>query len=251
MTPERTNKVLQNATLAIDALGTHGPMTAPELAVALEMPRPSAYRLMSALVHAGLAEQSADGSVILSSRWLHLGDAALRGMAPWFHSDDVLEQLRDETGLTVFLSVGRGNEAVCVRSLHGQNFQVLVLKPGGTLQFYQGAAGRGLLAFGEVDPAEYLRAAPFPAVTPHTLCTAEELAADVVRTRELGYTVSDEDVTIGVAAIGVPVLDGRGGALAALSVAGVRDQVIGHEAGLADILKSAAARIAEASLPVD
>lgn len=251
MIPERTNKVLHNATLAVEALGTHGPMTAPELAVALGMPRPSAYRLTSALVHAGLAEQSADGSVFLSARWLHLGDGALRGMASWFHSDDVLEQLRDDTGLTVFLSVGRGDEAVCVRSLHGQNFQVLVLKPGGTLQFHLGAAGRVLLAFGDVDPAEYLRGAPFPAVTPRTLCTAEELATDVARTRELGYTVSDEDVTVGVAAIGVPVLDDHGHALAALSVAGVRDQVIGHEAKLAGILEAAAARIAQASRPGD
>ena len=246
MVPDHTNKVLKNATQAIDALGAHGALTAPELAVELEMPRPSAYRLLSALVHAGFAEQLPDGQVALSARWLHLGDAALRGMSTWFNSDDVLERMRDDTGLTVYFCLPRDNEAICVRRLHGQNFQVLVLKPGGTLPLYVGAVGRTLLAFGDVDTSKYLADAPFRSITPRTLTEKDDLIADIALTRERGYCLSDEDVTVGVGAIGVPVVDSVGRTCAALSLAGVREQIVEDQERLAGVLKSASARITDA-----
>jgi IclR family acetate operon transcriptional repressor len=242
MTPE-VNKVLANATAAIDALGAQGTMTAPELAAALDMPRPSAYRLLNALVHAGFAQQRDDGTVGLSPRWLRLGDSAVQGMSSWFRSDEALERLRDETGLTVFLGIPRDEEVVCVRRLHGQNFQVLVLKPGGTLPLYLGAVGRTMLAFGDVEIDRYLADAPFEPVTADTLVTADALRADIATSRRMGYCLSDQDVTVGVGALGVPVWDSAGRAIAALSIAGIREHVVEDQKRLAERLHETAAQI--------
>lgn len=219
---ERPSRVLTHLSAAVSALADRGPLNAPELAKAIHVPRPSAYRLIGALVHAGLATQQEDGSVALGTTWLDYGQSALASAAPWFHRDDLLRDLRDTSGLTVFLSVPRPGRTVCIRRLHGRGVQVLVLKPGGTLPLHLGGVGRVTLAYGPEDAERYLTHIQDPEVS------MDSVRADVQLTRDQGYCISDEDVTIGVAAVAVPVLDPNGGFRAALSVAGPRGDVVGR-----------------------
>ncbi len=65
----------------------------------------------------------------------------------------------------------RGPESVCIDSAHGGAIHVLMPRPGCSLPLYAGAAGRVMLALGDADPGAYLRDAPFPALTGHTLTT--------------------------------------------------------------------------------
>ncbi|MEJ7635744.1 IclR family transcriptional regulator [Aeromicrobium sp.] len=245
MPTDSTNKVLQQASRALTAFAQQGPLTAPELAQVIGIPRPSGYRLLGALLQADFVTQAPDGKASLSTTWLQLGDAAIASMSSRFDSDDLLDDIREATGLTVYLCVLRGDHAVCVRQLHGANFQVLALKPGGNLPLNLGAVGRALLAFGPVDHDAFLAKAPFEKVTPFTLADAEALEADMATTRERGYALSDQDVTIGVGAIGVPVRDSDGTVLAALSVAGLRHQIIAGQHHLSTLLNGAADRMAE------
>ena len=89
--------------------------------------------------------------------------------------------------------------------------------------------------------------APFRPLTPHTLTSSRKLRADVEVTRGRRYVLSMEDVTVGVAAIGVPVFDASGGVAAAISVAGLRHEFEGdHERALANRLQASAARVSAA-----
>jgi DNA-binding IclR family transcriptional regulator len=164
----------------------------------------------------------------------------------WFTRDDLLEQLRDGTGLTVFLSVPRLGKTVCIRRLHGRSYNILVLRPGGSLPLYLGGVGRITLAFGTEDAATYLAGAPFEPVTEYSLVTRAELEDDVATSRADGATLSDQDVTLGVAAVAVPVFDG-GKLRAALSVAGRREDVVDDVPELRRRLVDAAAQIGDAS----
>ncbi|MBM9468540.1 IclR family transcriptional regulator [Nakamurella leprariae] len=219
--------MLRHTRAAVEALAHAGALPPADLARRLGVPRPSVYRLLTALAHEGLVVPSADGSFALGTRWLGFGEAALRSASSWFDRDDLLEELRDRTGLTVFLSVPRPDRTVCIRRLHGRSYKILVLRPGGSLPLHLGGVGRISLAFGPQDADEYLDRAPFDPVTEHSLVTRPELEADIETSQATGATVSDQDVTIGVAAIAVPVLDG-GALLAALSVAGRREDILGR-----------------------
>jgi IclR family acetate operon transcriptional repressor len=232
---------------AVDSLAGSGPLTPPELAKKIGIPRPSAYRLIGALVQDGLAIQHPDGAVSLSTKWLRFGDQALATAAPWFHSDDLLHDLRDSTRLTVFLSIPRPQRTVCIRRLHGQGVQVLVLQPGGSLALHLGGVGRITLAFGPEDPEEYLTAHHPERFTPRSLESRKAILEDVAMSRQQGYCVSDEDVTMGVGAVAAPVLTPSGDFLAALSVAGRRDDIIGHEDDLARDVMATARKIGEAA----
>ncbi|WP_426321719.1 IclR family transcriptional regulator [Microbacterium sp. E-13] len=230
---DKPSRVLTSLRAAVEGLADSGALTPPELAKKIGIPRPSAYRLMGALVQDGLATQQPDGAVALSTKWLSFGDQALATATPWFHRDDLLRDLRDSTRLTVYLSIPRPQRTVCVRRLHGQGVQVLVLRPGGSLPLHVGGVGRVTLAFGPEDPEAYLAAHHPERFTPRSLETSNAILADVALTRERHYCVSDEDVTVGVGAVGAPVLTPSGEFLGALSVAGRRDDIVGHEAELA------------------
>ncbi len=239
---EKSNRVLTHTRAVITELARSGPLTAADIARELGIPRPSAYRLLTALNHEGLTTQDADGRFGLATRWLAFGESALRSASSWFTRDDLLEELRDSTGLTVFLSVPRAGQTVCIRRLHGRSYNILVLRPGGSLALYLGGVGRITLAFGSQDVQAYLANAPFEPVTDYSLTTRAELEADIATSRAAGATLSDQDVTLGVAAVAVPVFDG-GELQAALSVAGRREDVIDRVPDLRARLTDAAAQI--------
>lgn len=84
----------------------------------------------------------------------------------------------------------------------------LVEALGRTLPLHAGAAGRVTLAHLE-DPESYLELAPFEPFTAHTLVDAGALRADIAKTRSQGFSISDQDVTEGIGALGVAVTSGR------------------------------------------
>lgn len=232
-------KVLANARDLIDALAENGPLTPAEIAGITGIPRPSVYRLAEGLKVIGLVTNTSDSRVALSLRWLHLADATFQGMTEWSTAPAILDDVTASTELTAFLTVPRRDEAVCIAWSPGSGIGVLILKPGRTLPLYTGAAGRVMLAELE-DLDGYLARAPFPALTPTTLIDADALRADVARTREQGYVHSDEDATIGIGALGVPIRDAAGHLVACVSLAGTADSVRAGKVRLLEVLRSAA-----------
>lgn len=233
-------RVLANARTLIDLLADIGPLSIAEIADQTDIPRPSVYRLIDGLEAISLVESLPDARVQCSRRWLHLADASLAGMVEWRDAPRVLDGLVEHTGQTAFLSVPRANGAVCVGWAQGRGIGVLVLRPGRSLPYHAGAAGRALLAFGHEDVEGLLGQAPFARLTPYTLTTAEELRADVANTRERGYSVSDQDVTVGIGAVGVPVTDAAGRVRGSLSIGGLADEITARTEPFAAALLAAA-----------
>lgn len=243
MEQRRPIRVLANARDLIDVLAEHGPLTPAEIAGLTGIPRPSVYRLAEGLKVIGMVAGTSDARVALSLRWLHLADTAFAGMAEWADAPQVLAEATARTELTAFLTVPRRDEAVCIAWSPGSGIGVLILKPGRALPLYTGAAGRVMLAE-TPDLDEYLARAPFPALTPSTLVDAAALRADVARTREQGWVHSDEDATIGIGALGVPVRDAAGRLVACVSLAGTAEAVRSDRDPLLDVLRDAAAVLA-------
>jgi DNA-binding IclR family transcriptional regulator len=64
--------------------------------------------------------------------------------------------------------------------------------------------------------------------TANTIVTEETLFDNLRRVREQGYAISDQDVTVGIGAVAVPVFDQRRQVCASLSISGPRDAVLGE-----------------------
>src|SRR4051794_12689737 len=172
---EQPMGILHKATRLVELLAERGPMTPADIADETGMPRPSVYRLALALHQAKLTTVLDDSRIRASERWLRLADASRAAMTEWAQARDILDTLREDTGQTVFLSVPRDHEAICIDWAQGRAINVLLLKPGRRLPLHAGAAGRVTLAFHHDDGAAYMKRAPFPALTRRTLTTANQL----------------------------------------------------------------------------
>jgi len=239
------NRTLANAQAVIELLAESGALSPADIAQDTGIARSSVYRLTEGLAAVGLAEVLPDSRVQLTRRWLHLADAVEPAMKEWALARRVLDGLSEQTGQTAFLTVRRGVEAICIAWAQGRGIDLLILKPGRSLPLYAGAAGRMILAHSPELAAVLLPDAPFEPFTDRTLTDAAELHADIARTLEEGCTFSDEDVTLGIGALGVPVLR-DGGFLGCISVAGLSGDIRSGRAELLNHLRRASSDIVRA-----
>ena len=238
--------IVRRSSEVVQLVASRGALSIAEVAEQVDMPRASVYRLIEALVKARLVETGADGKVRASLRCLRLSDSTRAGLEEWSAGRDVLDSLSDRTGQTTYLTVPVADHALCIDWSRGRGISVLALKPGRTLPLYAGAAGRATLAFRPEPLADYLRQAPFTTLTPYTLTTAAQLIEDVEATRARGHSVSDEDVTIGIGALGVPIRAGDGTFRGALSLAGLAADLRERRAELVADLHASAIGLAVA-----
>ena len=220
-------RALDKASRVVDALAAENGLSPADIADACDIPRSSVYRVLDGLVDVGWAVTDTDGNYSLSLDWLRLADAARTSRTEWQPAIAVMHAITAQTGMTSFLECAQGHA-----------IDSLILRPGRVLPLHAGAAGRVALAyFEDADAERYLAGAPFPAYNENTLVSVEQLREDIRLTRERGYALSDEDVTLGVGAVGVPIVDNESGrVLASLSAGGFVDEVLATQESLAALL---------------
>jgi IclR family acetate operon transcriptional repressor len=107
------------------------------------------------------------------------------------------------------------------------------------------SVGKALLAWMPTGEAEaILRQQGLKKRTPKTITSVPRLVAELERVRQLGYSVDDEENSLGARCVGAPILDSSGAVVAALGGSGTLTQT--DDANLARIveaLKDAARKI--------
>lgn len=222
-------QVLAKVSLLLDRLAEEPEISASRLAELIGEPRSTVYRLLSSLQGLDMVEPgSRRGTYRLGLKLLRLGSAVVARFDERQAALPVMERIHEETGETVFLCIRRGYEAVCIERIDGRWVQSMALRLGGSFPLHIGAAARALLAF---EPRrlweEYLSQGELEAFTVKTPCTREELVPLLEKVRATGCSVSDEDVTLGMAAIGAPVFNHHGEVCAALSMSGPKPTILG------------------------
>ncbi len=212
----------------LDALEKHGELTATELAAWTGEPLSSIYRLVRSLARIGWLDRGVrKGGYRLGLLFLSVGSVLEDAIDIRIAALPALRHLVAETGATSFLCVRRAGRAVCVERIEGSTVRSVALELGNSLPLYSGAAPRALLAY--LPLAEQLAvlrdAVPQPGDPDRPPPAA--VLADADASRSAGYTVSDGDVTPGIAALGVPVFNHRGDLAAAISISGLHSQVLG------------------------
>jgi DNA-binding IclR family transcriptional regulator len=217
--------VLAKATAILELLAGEGELTPGQLSELVGEPRSTVYRLISTLQKLDYVEPgSRRGTYRLTLKLFDLGNAAVSRFDERTAALPVMQRLHEETGETIFLCVRRGADAVCIERIDGARVMLLELRLGGSLPLHLGAAPRCLLAFEPEETwDEYLMSVHLSARTPNTPITRDAVVAELRATRQRGYAISDQDVTIGVVSIGAPIFDHSGGVCASLSIGGLRE----------------------------
>lgn len=234
-------ELIAKVNAVIGVLESRGEVSAAEIADRTGEPLSSVYRLLQSLTGVGWVDRGwRRGSYRLGLLLLTLGGQLEDNLDIRECALPSLRHLLKTTGATSFLCVRRDTRAVCVERLEGQAVRSLAMQLGGSLPMFVGAAPRAMLAF--LSPAEQrssLKASKLPGDPPRPDAIA--IQADIERVRRDGFAVSDGDVTPGIAALGAPVFNHRGELQAAISISGLRSQILGpsREANVQLITSSA------------
>jgi DNA-binding IclR family transcriptional regulator len=194
--------VLDKAVLILTFLSEGGPATLAEVVDGTGLPRPTAYRLLSALeVHRLVGREA--GRYALGMRLLGWGNRAV-GLDLVEAARPVLATLADETGESAQLYVREGDRRVCVVSVERAGRGLRDTVPvGAVLPLERGSGGKVLLAWAE-DERRLLRMK----------------VAELGEIRHQGWAESVAEREAGVASVSAPVFGPGGGLRAAVCASG-------------------------------
>ena len=220
-------ELIAKVNAVIGVLESRGEASAAEIAKQTGEPLSSVYRLLQSLTGIGWVDRGwRRGSYRLGLLLLTIGGQLEDKLDVRACALPSLRHLLETTGTTSFLCVRRDTRAVCIERLEGHAVRSLAMQLGGSLPMFAGAAPRAMLAF--LPPAEQrssLKASRLPGDPPRP--DAAAIQADIEQVRRDGFAVSDGDVTPGIAALGAPVFNHRGELEAAISISGLRSQILG------------------------
>lgn len=203
----------------IEAFGeTAARLTVSDAARLTNVTRAAARRCLLTLTELGYLTH--DGKHFQPTpRMLRLGGAYLDTASLPALAQPLLMSARDRLAESVSLAVWQDGWAVFVARAEAERLVSTGVRVGGRLPAHCSATGKVLLAGRNDHEFEaYLALGDWPRRTPHTLVTAEEIAAAVRAAGTDGFAISDEELELGMRALAVPVLDARGRTVAAMSV---------------------------------
>ena len=152
---------------------------------------------------------------------LQLGFTAISSLDIRQVARPYLEQLSQQVGETVSLSVLDGMEIVYIDRVRNQQIVGVVLGMGSRLPAYCASMGKAMLA--HLPPEELRRRldqAGLKPRTPKSLVDWAALEDELERVRQQGYAINDEELEIGLRAVAAPIWDSSNQVVAAANITG-------------------------------
>ena len=192
-----------------------------EVANSTRINKSTAYRFLSHLESEGYVFRDADGYYMVGPKLAKLGKGANCQATLCRASAEVLDKLRSETGETVNLAVLDGNEILYLSVFESQNTFRMVSEVGRRRPLYCTALGKAILAYLQPEQQRnIISATSFERLTPHTICSAEELGKDLHKIHHRGYALDDEETVVGARCIAVAIISHEYKVIGGISVSG-------------------------------
>ncbi len=210
-------------TLAIvDLLLRHGEaMTAREIASQIDINRTTAHRLLNTLMHRGWIEKTPSTAAYrVSTRHLVLSHLTFDERDVLSTMRPALAELSERSRETVHVGVLDGIEIVHVDKIDSPE-RVGVSSTIGTRSLaHPSSLGKAILAASPPERAEEYIARMTQQPGVDATFDATWLREELGRTRTRGYSIDDEEDSLGVRCIGSAILAGDGEPLFAVSITG-------------------------------
>ena len=199
--------------------GEHGQMTLSDVARAVDLPRATVRRALYTLGELGYV--AADGRLFrLTPKVLQLASAYLFSNPVSTILQPVCDRLSADVDAACSVAVLDGEDVVMVARGAPRRPAALGLGIGFRLPAFCTALGRTLL--GTLDDAAldaFLRRLRPKPVTPHTLTDKARLKRAILRIRQEGIALVDQEAELGMRSLAVPLRRFDGVGVAALNIA--------------------------------
>jgi DNA-binding IclR family transcriptional regulator len=234
-----TQAVDRAAQLVSSVVAADEPLSFAALQEASGLAKSTTSRMLTALERSGLLERDGDGGYVAGR--LFWSYAARHD--PWEElvrlARPAMEQLGEETGESVHLSVTRGDKVVQVaqvdsRYLLGTRDWTEIDVPDHT-----SALGKVFYAWGRLP----LPKGGLERLTDETITDPAALRRDAALARERGWTATRDELEVGLSGIAVPVTGTRGDLVAAIGISGPTPRLEGRLDELGRILSAQAEQL--------
>jgi DNA-binding IclR family transcriptional regulator len=215
-------QALDRAFAVLDLLASSpAPLGLAEIATALDLHKSTAHRFLMVLERHRIVERTQAGKFRLGLRLCDFGSRAIEQYDLRDRAQLHLKILVAEVEETAHLCILEKTHMVYIDKQEPERTIRMISRVGASSPLHCTAVGKAILAtMPRPRVEELLRALRLEKFTRRTMTSREALLKELDRTSRRGYAVDDEEREEGVRCAGMAVLDGRGEAIAAVSISG-------------------------------
>jgi DNA-binding IclR family transcriptional regulator len=243
-----TNKSVIKATVLLSELGRHRQgITVTELAQAVGMTRPTAFRLLLSLEQTGFVDR-VDNRYLLGWQVARLGRLADPYTGAVARIQPILDEYAAKLKETVsFAMVRSGTSYDVIAEASGSRYlNATHLYVGGNYPAHASATGKLLLSELSDDDIAATLPEKLESYTDRTITNRKALLQEIRQVREQGYGVIDEELEEGLFAVAYPVRDASNGLIGVLAAQGPAQRLKSDRLpGVIDLLHKAADEVAK------
>ncbi len=195
------------------------PLGVTEIVDRLRIPKSTAYELVRSLSEGGYVERHGKGGLFLGRKLFELGMAYRSKIDLLKDGAQVVEELRDQVGETIQLSVLENEMMLVLLKEEGSQPIRIISRVGSRVPVNWAAAGRLLVSDLEDSKLRGLLERTIrPSPTRRAPTDIDRLVAQVRRFRAQGYGIEINEANEHAGCVAAPILDASGRCVAAISV---------------------------------
>jgi len=195
------------------------PITLTEITNRAHLTKTTTQRFLSTLCSLGYLRRGENKGYILSTRVLSLTHNFLNTSSLVRMAKPYLDELSSELNKTVNLAVLEDVYTLFLYRKEVKRFMKFDLGPGSKLPCYAGALGKVLLAgLTHEELNQCMEKIEFNPITPKTISSKKRLREEIIETKKRGYSICDQELSMDMYSIAVPLLDKQGEVVAAINV---------------------------------
>jgi IclR family acetate operon transcriptional repressor len=236
---------LERGLQVLESLGERRELRLIEVAVLLQVSRPTAFRLLATLEAKGYVEHARGehrlGQAVLVLAARAEAESVVRLAEP------ALSDLRALSGETANLALVHRTTIVYAAILDGVHTLRMSAKIGEKLPPHATALGKAVLS--RLPPrviVNFVGQEPFRRYTPNTILGRDRLAAELEQVRRRGYATDDEECETGASCVACAVIGLDGSPVGGISVSGLAARMSPQvRADLGETVRSWCERVSE------
>lgn len=203
--------------------------------------------------HSYISQNPEDGKYRLGLKLAERGNVVISHMDITKTAKNYLLGLSAKTKQTVHLGILDGREGVYIDKVEGEQSIIRYSRIGRRLPLHSTAIGKVLLAYQAPNKMElFLKNYHYQQQTDNTIINEAVFREELEKVKEQGYALDDQENEQGVRCAAVPIFNGKGHVLAALSISTLVSRVNDQELHLfIDLLKTSCKDLSEQMRYVD
>ncbi len=215
-------QALDRALGLLELLSEEDGMTLSEVAKSAGMAPSTAHRLLSTLQGRGFVELDTENNHwLVGVRAFQVGYAFVRNRKLVDLGRAIMRELMEASGETVNLGIEDDGDVVFISQVESHAPMRAFFRTGRRGPIHASGIGKAVLSTYEEDRVRQIMSAKdMEPLTAKTLRGVDELLADLAEIRRRGWSVDDEEQSLGMRCIAAPVFDEWGDAIAGISVSG-------------------------------